>query len=274
MPVSVPSEGRIPTPDQISLQDCPLDIQTLNLWGTACDPLPTSPSAPVRISSEVRPARDLAQTGHRPEDIQQMIAAAMQQSLAAHIFPTSKRPAAHSIQSDLSVSPERGDVEDALSIVGSDFPTPSCVSRPSAFEDVEAQEPELSEDEGLPPDQPAFTGLFPQALFKSLLFKAINTVQLSTSSQPDPPPVAGSLNPLFAEPPRPVTAIPMPPFFLDVIRKQWSSPTSAPVPSTVDCKNFTVSPDLLLVALLSSTSVPGDPEEGLRPEECRSEQVL
>lgn len=180
---------------------------------------------------------------------------------------------------------DRGDNEDALSIAGSDSLALSYISRPSAVEDVDPQEPEVSEDEGLPPDQPAFTGLFPQALFKSLLFKAVNTAQLGTSAQPDPPAVPGSLNPLFAEPPKPVTAISTPPLFLDVIRKQWSSPVSAPVPSAMDHKNFTVSQDLTsllqvptidtpVAALLSNALIPGDPEESIRPEERRSEQVL
>lgn len=79
--VSLPSEARIrdppSTPDQISLQDCPLDIQTSNLWGTtpnfvstetsgplshapSSEPPPASASAPVRTSTEVGPAHDLA----------------------------------------------------------------------------------------------------------------------------------------------------------------------------------------------------------------------
>lgn len=52
-------------------------------------------------------------------------------------------------------------MEDAISLAGSDLPTISCISKPSLLEELEIQEPELSEDEGLPPDQPAFTGLFP-----------------------------------------------------------------------------------------------------------------
>ncbi|XP_070797147.1 centrosomal protein of 290 kDa-like [Pituophis catenifer annectens] len=57
------------------------------------------------------------------------------------------------------------------------------------------------------------------------------------------------------------------------------------VPSSLDKRNFIVSSDLNsllhvpsvdapVAALLSSSSIPGDPEEGLRPEERRSEQVL
>lgn len=77
----------------------------------------------------------------------------------------------------------------------------------------------LSKDEGLQPDKPAFTGLFPQALFKSLLHKAILTAQLSSPLAPPDPATTekGSLDPLFAEPSRPVDTIPTPPLFLDIV---------------------------------------------------------
>lgn len=97
---------------------------------------------------------------------------------------------------------------DSLSVAGSDSPTHSSISHVSAPREVDQQEPDLSEDEGLPPEQPAFTGLFPQAIFKSLLFKVVNVAQLG-SSPPVPTPSAapGSLNPLFAEPDKLVTAL-------------------------------------------------------------------
>lgn len=65
--------------------------------------------------------------------------------------------------------------EDALSIVASASPASivSCTSSLAAAADL--WDLDLSEDEGLPPNQPVFTGLLPQALFKTLLHKAINT---------------------------------------------------------------------------------------------------
>lgn len=214
-----------------------------------------------------------------------MIAVAVQQSLSTHFLSVDRPTSTQSVPSEPPGSPGRFDMEDAISLAGSDSPAVSEVSEPSIAADMEPLEPQLSEDEGLPPAQPAFTGLFPQALFKSLLFKAVNTAQLGAAPPPESTPVTGSLNPLFAKPPKPVTAIPTPPLFLDVIQKQWVTSTSAPVPSSTDRKNFTVSSDLTsllqvpsvdtpVAALLSSTSIPGDPEEGLQPEECRSEQVL
>lgn len=124
------------------------------------------------------------------------------------------------MRSFVSAAPDGIVQDNALSIETPVSPVSSCGSHPSSLAEMDSQEPDLSADEGLPPDQPSFTSLFPQAIFKSLLFKAINTAQLGSS-----PPVSipsssqGALNPLFAEPTKPVDCIPMPPLFLDVIKK-------------------------------------------------------
>lgn len=101
----------------------------------------------------------------------------------------------------------------------------------------------MLEDEELPPEQPAFTALFLQAIFKSLLHKAINTAQLGSSSTETAPSSShDDINPLFVEPSRPVDSIPILPLFLDVVKKQWTMPGSVPVPSSMDRKNFNVAP--------------------------------
>lgn len=150
--------------------------------------------------------------------------------------------------------------------------------------EVEPREPDLSEDEGLSPEEPAFTGLFPQALFKTLLFKAVNAAQLgSCSTELVPPPSHWSRNPLFVEPTKPLDSIPAPPLFLGVVRKQWSLSGSAPVLFSANRKYFSVAPDLAtflqvptvdapVTALLPNAAIPGDPDEG--PEEHCSDQVL
>lgn len=104
-----------------------------------------------------------------------MIATAVQQSLSARFLPPSRDA---SVRSFASVSPDRDYNVDSLFVAGLDSPAHSYVSHPSALGEVEPQEPDLLEDEDLPPEQPAFTGLFPQAIFKSLLFKVVNTAQL------------------------------------------------------------------------------------------------
>lgn len=99
-------------------------------------------------------------------------------------------------------------------------PVSTTGSQVSLSAELGFQDFDLSEDEGLPPDQPIFTGLFPQALFKSLLFKAVNTTGFSSSpAQPPTPAPSGALDLLFAELPKVMDSIPTPPLFLDVIRK-------------------------------------------------------
>lgn len=151
------------------------------------------------------------------EQLQRMIDAAVQQSLLAHFLPPSRDV---SMRSVASTSPERVYDKDSLSIQAPDSPAPSHVSHTLSLREVEQQEPGLSEDEGLLPDQPSFTGLFPQALFKSLLFKAVNTAQLGSTAAEPAPSSKGSLDPLFVELSKPVDFIPTAPLFLDVLKKQ------------------------------------------------------
>lgn len=273
------------TLDQLSLWDCPLTISTTGLWGSVSASNSAPPvSDPVAHEPAVDPTPSQASVCQHigPEQLQQMIAAAVQQSLSATL-PTSRVP---SVIDCPSISLDSDDQEDSLSAAGHNSPTASHYSCPSRLGDVDSCEPDLSDDEGLPPEQPAFSGLFPQALFKSLLYKAVNTVQLgSTVPESISPPVQGKLNPLFEEPAKSITSIPTPPLFLDVLKRQWASPGSAPLPSSMDQKNFNIAADLasllhvpivdaLIAALLPNTAIPGSPDEGLRPEERPVDLVL
>lgn len=58
--------------------------------------------------------------------------------------------------------------------------SPSLRSELSIMGEEGQRELDILEDEGLTPDIPAFTGLFPPALFRSLLFKARSTSRLHT----------------------------------------------------------------------------------------------
>lgn len=51
--------------------------------------------------------------------------------------------------------------DDYLSLMAPDSPLTSHYDDHSVIEGFDSGDPELSEDEGLPPDQPAFMGLFP-----------------------------------------------------------------------------------------------------------------
>lgn len=193
----------------------------------------------------------------------------MQKSLAAAHHPSGGLGSTRSVA---SVSLEREARDQAHSDLAPDSPSCSHSSRCSVLTEDDYDDSGLSEDDNLHPDQPAFTGLFPQSLFKSLLFKAVNTARLS-SPHADPAPassssVSVSLDLMFAEPSRPVASIPTPPLFLDVVKRQWSSPGSAPLPSSNDRRNFQVAKDLdsllrlpsvdpPVAALLPNAGVPG-----------------
>lgn len=58
---------------------------------------------------------------------------------------------------------------------------PSVVSAESVSEGEDLAEPDLSENEGLVPDKPAFMGLFKPSLFKSILYKAKVITHLEAS---------------------------------------------------------------------------------------------
>lgn len=81
---------------------------------------------------------------------------------------------------------------------------------------------EFSEDEGLTPDQPVFTGLFHPTLFKSLLFKARNSTHLGMDHSGPEAPVASTdiTEPLFSEQTMKAEVIPLPQMFIDVVQRQ------------------------------------------------------
>lgn len=145
---------------------------------------------------------------------------------------------------------------------------------------------DLSEDEGLILDPPAFTGLFPPALFKSLLHKARTTTHLGVQATSLETPLGpqGPSQGLFAQP----TAkqeIPTPKLFLDVVQKQWTHPGSYPTPSGNDQRFYNVGPDLAEVLQLpmvdgpvatfasSSSILSGDIADSLKVEDKKAELV-
>lgn len=150
----------------------------------------------------------------------------------------------------------------------------------------EAQrEPDLSDDEGVLPDTPAFTGLFPDGLFKSLLYKAKVTTGLQESepAQESSTPRPGSSHGLFSEPVVEQVFIPVLMLFTNIIQKQWASLASLPTPSGVDQRNYNLAPAItqLLqvppvdnpVAALTSPLpyLSGDSSKGLQPEDKKFE---
>lgn len=83
---------------------------------------------------------------------------------------------------------------------------------------------------------------------------------------------------MFSEPDKAVAAVPSPRLFVDVIQHQWASLGSAPLPTAADKHYFNVglelaqilqtpSIDAPITALLSTSNIPGEPEDGLRPSQ-------
>lgn len=101
---------------------------------------------------------------------------------------------------------------DLISLQAQCSPSPSSGCDESFLGDESQRELDLCEDEGLVPDPPAFTGLFPPTLFKSLLHKARATAQLGAGTTP-PETSLGPLDPdtgLFSVPVAKQKEIPTP----------------------------------------------------------------
>lgn len=152
------------TPDQMSLRDCPVAIPTSGLWGSveAAVPAPmvTCPVAPESLAGPPPPsAHDSRETvppqvpvcQHLlPEHFQDMITAAIQRTLSAGFLPPNRDT---SVRSCASTSPDRDYQDDSLSIGAPDSPAASHASRPSLLGEIKSREPDLSDDEGLPPEK-------------------------------------------------------------------------------------------------------------------------
>lgn len=126
---------------------------------------------------------------------------------------------------------------------------------------------EFSEDEGLAPEKPVFTGLFQLAVFKSLLHKAKVTTQFGLITNPSDctKPVAAPHDTLFQVSKPEKDVIPCPLLFADVVQGALSQPGSLTAPSDLDKQLYCAASELedilalpsvdALVASLSSPSV-------------------
>lgn len=164
--------------------------------------------------------------------------------------------------------------------------TPSNVSQGSLSEEDVILDQNLSEDEGLEPDQPSFVGLFRPQIFRSLLFKAQTTMRLggvpsrSEANRVTIDPTSS----LFEEPSIQAEVVPAPKLFSDVVQRQWSFPSSGPLPNGLDKRFYNMASDFsnLLqvpsvdapVVALSSSPITGPPDESLRPEDKKAERTL
>lgn len=135
-------------PDQVSLQDCPISIQTSYLWGTSNPPVaesvpsnldPTHLSSSAALTStEVAPISDHGHNFLLPDNFQHMVDAVVQQSLSARFRASSRGTAVRSFASDC--------LEDSISDGDPDSPNKSQLTHMSYLGEDEPPEPDLSED--------------------------------------------------------------------------------------------------------------------------------
>lgn len=149
--------------------------------------------------------------------------------------------------------------------------------------DLEMADTPLSEDEEAAPEQASSSGLFDPSLFRSLLLKAVATVNL-TLVQEEKPSTSTSQesNPLFAEKVVEDTQVPCPQVFRASVEKQWNALATPPSPNSSEKKLFNVSPsfasllevpsvDIPLTSLFSTSAIPGDMAEALKAEDKKFE---
>lgn len=171
------SPGAIP--DQVSLQNFSLPVTTTSLWspigapsashkdcgtpGLAPRELPLDILAPT--ADELLPISD--PLSMLPADLQAFIARAIRQTIEAEFQQPMRAGSTMSILSDRpsELGPEDFQSRDPGS------PAPSQESRLLFLEDGDRGDPDLSNDEGLGPEQPAFTGLFPHQYLSPCFLK-------------------------------------------------------------------------------------------------------
>lgn len=142
---------------------------------------------------------------------------------------------------------------------------------------------EFSDDEGLPPEKPAFTNLFCPSIFKSLLHKAkiatkfgIAGVPADTADQSSDP-----HDTLFQVSKPDHDVIPCPPLFADVVKSAFGQPGSLTAPSGLDKCLYAAASELEEVlampsvdppvATLSSSSLMTSDMDGLKAEDRKME---
>lgn len=145
---------------------------------------------------------------------------------------------------------------------------------------------ELSEDEEVVQEKPAFPGLFKPSMFKSLLRKAkIATNMDSSLNQASSSQSKGPTSNLFLVPEPDHDFVPCPDLFSQVIQKPWEHPASLSGPNSFDRKLYCSAPELdallqlpsvdePVASLTSSTILVGEAGDGLKFEDKRAEMAF
>lgn len=224
-----------------------------------------SPSPAPSDSQEFAPARDLSKVSHLfacsshdenpranrpaesaevqltylPDNSQLLISKAISTGIAAGI---------RSHRSTSLVSDYLGKQAHSSPQASLTEPSHHCHSPSEGSVDlVSGEEPQrdldLSEDEDSDlPDTPAFTGLFPVGLFKSLIHKVIITAGLQEEGSSEQVTAEGQGHGIFSEPVLKQLFIPAPKLFGDVFQNQWANPATLPTPSSSNKKIYNMAP--------------------------------
>lgn len=218
-----------------------------------------------------------------------MIARAIAQGIASgmqHQFQGSRRKSSH--------GPPRGhpDQPDPTGSREHRSCSPSTASEGSGSEEEEQKDLGFSEDEDSQvPEVPAITGLFPPAMFSSLLRKAKATAELDGTPYPNqaaatPSTSGGTRKGPFHRPQVQKEEIPTPDLFLEVLKSQWAKPGTFPTPGSNDRRFYNLnasfaqtlqvpSVDASVVGLASSSAVvTGDISNCLKAEDMKAELVM
>lgn len=143
---------------------------------------------------------------------------------------------------------------------------------------------DLSEDEGMEPNEPTFQGLFKPVLFKSLLHKARVATNLGVLQAPvtQVPSTSGPHENLFKVQKPDQDFVPFPDLFSDVIQHPWGQPGSLAGPRNFDRRLYCSAPELdnllqlpkvgtPISGLTSSSIIANDAGEGLKVEDKKAE---
>lgn len=262
-------------------------IDTSGIWGSAQDlqTLPHQGNYALALDSDREEAAfPFTSQGLRPDqmnpmcmaNMQVIIANAIQQGIAAGLQQMQGHPGQGATMCPAGIN-------DYTPAAGSLSPAPAQDDQASGSEEGEIREVDLLEDEGMTPDQPAFSGLFQPSLFKSLLFKAKTSANFGSKAAAAPLRTeAVSAETLFSEQTIEAETIATPKIFVDLVQHHWASPTSGPMPSSMDKKMFSVDKDLAQIfstpmvdasvtALYTSGNLPGALEDTLKQDEKRAD---
>lgn len=276
------------SPDRSIVGEAVCDLEAASVFPEAAEVVQSS--SPQQPANQV-PDPPTDQTSQSLPTITPPLALLISEAIRQGIAQGLQQKSAHPPEAPIHHRSEALSDQEELEGIAMADEAADSVSQDSLSEGEIVADQDLSDDEGLEPDQPAFIGLFRPNLFRSLLHKAqvvtgLGVSSSASSSSAAPTTAQGdSASSLFQEPSVQKEVIPAPKLFSDVVLRQWAVPSSGPVPNTLDKRFFNVAPefshllqvpsvDQPVLALSSPSPVAGPSEECLRPEEKKAERTL